>query len=163
MTGRILLLAALLAPGLARAEETPSAAFERRLADATQSSKVTVVHFWAPWCGSCKSELLNGGWSGFIEANPEVNFLFVTLWNPEDGRAFLAKYGVGPQKNLQLLMHPNPSRQRGEMVTGLLGLPISWLPTTWIFRDGELRYAMNYGELHFPILQQLIRDTTDAW
>jgi hypothetical protein len=44
-----------------------------------------------------------------------------------------------------------------------LGLPVTWLPTTWIFRDGKLRYAFNYGELRFPIVQQLIRDTNDLW
>ena len=48
-------------------------------------------------------------------------------------------------------------------MTQFLGLPITWLPTTWIFREGQLRYAMNYGELRFPILQQLIRDTADKW
>jgi hypothetical protein len=50
---------------------------------------------------------------------------------------------------------------KGEKVDELLGCPISWIPTTWVFRDGKLRYAMNYGELRFPMLQQLIRDSTD--
>ncbi len=163
MIGRILLLGALLAPALVRADETPSAAFEQRVAEATKSQKVTVIHFWAPWCSNCQSELANGGWSGFIAAHPDVNFLFITLWNPVDGRKFLEKHGVGGEKNFQLLLPPNTSRQNGEKLTALLGQPLSWLPTTRIYRDGELLYSMNYGELHFPILQQLIKDSTADW
>jgi hypothetical protein len=75
----------------------------------------------------------------------------------------LAKFGVGAEPNFQLLLHPNGSRKKGEKVTELLGMPVSWIPTTWIFRDGKLRYAMNYGELRFPMLQQLIRDSSDTW
>jgi thiol-disulfide isomerase/thioredoxin len=166
MIRRILLLAlavAALAPGPARSDETPVSAIEQQLADATRSPRVTVVHLWAPWCSSCTAELANGGWSGFIAGNPDVNFVFVTIWNPSDGRDVLEKNGVGAERNFQLLLHPNTSRKKGEKVTQLLGIPISWLPTTWIFRDGKLCYAMNYGELHFPMLQQLIRDSSDSW
>jgi hypothetical protein len=70
---------------------------------------------------------------------------------------------VGAQKNFRLLLHPNASRQDGQKVSELLGLPISWIPTTWVFREGKLRYAMNYGELRFPVLEQLIRDSSDSW
>jgi thiol-disulfide isomerase/thioredoxin len=163
MPRRILLsclAAAALAPAL-RAQD--AAAVESQVADATRSAKVTVVHFWAPWCPNCKAELANGGWSGFIAANPDVNFVFVTIWNPADGSDLLAKNGVGAEKNFRLLLHPNGSRKKGEKVAGLLGMPISWIPTTWVFRDGRLCYAMNYGELRFPVLQQLVRDSSDKW
>jgi thiol-disulfide isomerase/thioredoxin len=165
MIRRILLpvVAAMLMSAAVRAADSPSAAFEQQLAAATKSSSVTVVHLWAPWCSNCKAELANGGWSGFIAANPDVNFVFVTFWNKADGHELLEKNGVGGQKNFRLLLHPNASRKHGEMTTQLLGLPVSWLPTTWIFQAGDLRYAMNYGELHFPMLQQLIRDSTDPW
>jgi thiol-disulfide isomerase/thioredoxin len=165
MIRRILMaaLAAALVSLSARADDTPSAVLEQKLAAATQSANVTVVHFWAPWCSNCKSELANGGWSGFIAAHPDVNFVFVTIWNPVDGRELLEKSGVGSEKNFQLFLHPNASRKRGEMVSGLLGLPISWIPTTWVFKDGKLTYAMNYGELHFPVLAQLITDSSDSW
>jgi thiol-disulfide isomerase/thioredoxin len=147
----------------ARAAIDPSAELEHTLADATKSKSVTVVHFWAPWCPNCKDELANGGWSSFIAANPDVNFVFVTIWNAKDGHELLAKNGVGAEKNFQLLLHPNGSRERGQKVAELLGLPISWIPTTWIFRNGKLCYAMNYGELRFPVLSQLIRDASDTW
>lgn len=108
----ILAAAALLACA-ARAAEDPASALEQRVADATKSANVTVVHFWAPWCPNCRAELANGGWSGFIAANPNVNFVFVTIWSAADGRDVLEKNGVGAQKNLQLLVHPNSSRARG--------------------------------------------------
>jgi thiol-disulfide isomerase/thioredoxin len=165
MIRRILLpaLAAVLMACAASAAETASATVEQQLAEATRSSNVTVIHFWAPWCPNCRAELANGAWSRFIAANPSVNFVFVTLWNSADGHEMLAKNGVGAEKNFRLLLHPNGSREREQKVSSLLGLPISWIPTTWVFKDGKLRYAMNYGELHFPMLQQLIRDSSNTW
>jgi thiol-disulfide isomerase/thioredoxin len=155
--------AAALLCHAALAADAPAAAIEQQVADATRSANVTVVHYWAPWCSNCKVELANGAWAGFIAANPDVNFVFVTIWNPADGRELLEKNGVGAQKNFRLLLHPNASRQDGQKVSELLGLPISWIPTTWVFREGKLRYAMNYGELRFPVLEQLIRDSSDSW
>jgi thiol-disulfide isomerase/thioredoxin len=166
MIGRILLstvAAAVLVPRSVRADEKAVPAVEQQIADATSSPRVTVVHFWAPWCSNCRAELANGGWSGFIAANPDVNFVFVTVWNPADGRDVLEKSGVGAEKNFQLLLYPNGPRKRGEKVAELLGIPISWIPTTWIFREGELRFAMNYGELRFPMLQQLVKDSSENW
>jgi len=158
----LLAIAAFLAPCAARAG-VDATALEQRITDATKSPKVTVVHFWAPWCPNCRNELKDGGWSGFIAANPDVNFVFVTIWNPLDGHEVLAKYGVGTEPNFQLLLHPNGSRKRGETVSQVLGMPISWIPSTWVFRDGKLCYAMNYGELHFPVLKQLIADSGNSW
>jgi len=140
-----------------------AASIEQQLAEATRSAKVTIVHLWAPWCPNCKAELQDGGWSGFIEANPGVNVIFVTVWNPADGREVLGRYGVGAEPNFRLLLHPNGSRKKDEKMTELLGLPVSWIPTTWIFKDGKLRYALNYGELRFPILQQLVKDSSESW
>ena len=89
--------------------------------------------------------------------------MFVTVWNPTDGRAVLEKNGVGAERNFQLLLHPNGSRKKGEQMKELLGMPVTWIPTTWVYKDGRLRYALNYGELRFPILKQLIADSADSW
>jgi thiol-disulfide isomerase/thioredoxin len=159
-------LLALMAGSLAvaaHAAESVPLPIERQVAAAIKSSRVTVVHFWAPWCPNCKAELAAGGWSGFITGHPDVDFIFVTAWNPTDGRELLAANGVGTQKNFTLLLHPNGSRKRADKMTAFLDLPVSWIPTTWIFKDGRLRYALNYGELHFPMLGQLIADASDAW
>ncbi|HMD59777.1 MAG TPA: TlpA disulfide reductase family protein, partial [Opitutaceae bacterium] len=163
---RIILLcaaAAAVGPRTALADEKPASAIEQQISEATSSPRVTVVHFWAPWCPNCRAELAGGAWSGFIAGNPDVNVVFVTIWNPADGREVLEKFGVGSERNFRLLLHPNGSRRRGEKVSELLGMPISWIPTTWIFRDGRLRYALNYGELRFPVLQQLVKDSSDSW
>jgi hypothetical protein len=48
-------------------------------------------------------------------------------------------------------------------MTEFLGLPVTWIPSTWVFRAGTLCYALNYGELRFPMLQQLVRDAADKW
>src|SRR5271169_1953300 len=148
--------AAALAAAPARADDRAAPPIEQQIADATSSERVTVVHFWAPWCPNCRAELADGAWSGFIGRNPDVNFVFVTIWNPADGREVLEKSGIGAEKNFKLLLHPNGSRKRGEKVAQVMGMPISWIPTTWVFREGRLRYALNYGELRFPMLQQLV-------
>jgi thiol-disulfide isomerase/thioredoxin len=153
---------AISAGALGAAELLP---IEQQVAETTKSPKPTVVHFWAPWCPNCYGELKNNGWSKFIDANPNVNFVFVTTWTGDsgDGRAMLAKLGIGAQKNFQLLLHPNASRRDDEKTASFLGLPLMWLPATWVFREGRLRYALNYGEVRFPILQQLITDSSRNW
>lgn len=148
--------------GLRAAEPLP---IERQVEAAVASPRATVVHFWAPWCANCAFELAKGGWAGFIDRNPKVNVVFITVWHggDGDGRAALAKKGVGLQKNFQLLYHPNGSRREADKMTTFLGQPVQSVPTTWIYRDGKLRYALNYGEVRFPILQQLVEDAVESW
>jgi thiol-disulfide isomerase/thioredoxin len=152
----------ILLGGLSAAE-TPDV--ERQAAEAVKSERVTIVHFWAPWCSNCKAELTPDGWAAFINSHPEVNFIFVTVWrsDAEDGRALLAKHGVGSQKNFRLLVHLNEARAPAKRVSRFLGLPLTWIPATWIFKEGELRFALNYGELRFPILRQLVEDAGPNW
>ncbi len=136
---------------------------EQQVSEAIKSTGVTVVHLWAPWCPNCAEEMAKNAWAKFIGSNPKVNFIFVTIWSDEDGRAVLAKNGVGPQKNFHLYLHENPSRIDGEKMMTFWGLPVTWTPSTWIFRNGRLRYAINYGEVRWPMLQQLVNDTTGNW
>ncbi len=160
-----ILVAWLLLAGLVAAHAAETTDVETRVAEAVKNPGVTVIHFWAPWCPNCKAELANQGWSTFLAANPDVKFVFVTIWRgtSEDSAAVLAKNGVGEQPNFQLLVHPNASRKKEDKVSQILGLPITWIPSTWVFKDGQLRFALNYGELHFPMLQQLIQDSSDKW
>ena len=138
---------------------------EAEVLAAIKSPQVTIVHLWAPWCPNCKAELSSHGWSSFLAANPDTKVIFVTVWrgSGDDGRTLLEKYGVGGQSNFRLLVHPNGSRSQGERMTEFLGLPVTWIPSTWVFRNGTLRYALNYGELRFPMLQQLVHDAEDKW
>ena len=139
---------------------------ERQVGEVIKSEKTTVVHFWAPWCTNCYAEISRpDGWAKFIGENANVNFVFITSWNggQGEGRELLAKHGIGPQKNFQLLLHPNGSRRDEERMRTFLGFEVNWLPATWVFREGKLRYALNYGEVRFPILQQLIKDSQVKW
>ena len=136
---------------------------EQEVAAITNKNEVTIVHFWAPWCENCKAELKNGGWRNFMEVNREVNVIFVTTWSDDDGKAELAKTGVTEEPNFKLLHHPNTSRSKAERMNQFFHVPIDWLPTTWVFKNGELRYALNYGEVRFSLLQQLVRDANEGW
>ena len=136
---------------------------EREVGELVASKDVTIVHFWAPWCGNCSAEKKDGGWTNFIASNPGVKFVFVETWNDgKDSREALAKYNLGAQANLTMLAHPGSRRGDGRMKS-FMDLPVTWLPTTWIWRDGAMRFAFNYGEIRFPILQQLVDDTSDSW
>lgn len=136
---------------------------EKEVEKAVATDKVTIVHFWATWCPNCRAELSEGGWAKFMAANPDANFIFVTARSDIPGGPELAKHGVGPQKNFTHLQHPNPSRRPGEEMTSFMGMRVGWMPATWVFRNGRLRYALNYGEIRFPILQQLVNDATGKW
>ncbi len=136
---------------------------ENQVAQLTNGPQVTIVHFWAPWCPNCRAEMDKYGWRDFLIVNPETKVVFVTIWSADDGAAVLKKTGLSEQPNFQLLVHPNPSRKPEERMQTFMGEFISWIPTTWIFKEGELRYALNYGEMHFPLLQQLVRDASNKW
>jgi thiol-disulfide isomerase/thioredoxin len=156
----VLLLCFCITVGLRAAEPLP---IEKEVAEATKSQQVTVVHFWATWCSNCRAELTEGGWKKFIEANSKVNVIFITVRDEKSGAAELAKYGIGPQKNFRHLQHPNTSRKKDVEMTSFMEMRVGWIPATWIFRDGRLRYALNYGEIRFPILQQLVEDALPKW
>ena len=136
---------------------------EEEVAAETAKPMITVVHFWAPWCPNSTAEHKAQGWSSFIVSNPDVKFIFVTVRSSADGFDYLAKQGVGGQDNLRLLHHPNHVRKGEGSIQNFMDIPLSWVPSTWIFREGKLRYELNYGEVRFPMLQQLIRDAADNW
>jgi thiol-disulfide isomerase/thioredoxin len=135
---------------------------EQQLAEAIKAPGLSVVHLWAPWCSNCQAELKSGGWLKTIKENPEVKFYFVSVWNGgDDGRAMLAKFEIANQPNVTMLADPGP-RGAGK-ITRFLDLPLSWIPSTWIFKGGALHYALNYGEVRFDVLQQFLTDSNSKW
>jgi thiol-disulfide isomerase/thioredoxin len=138
------------------------ASAEQTVAEAVKGQTISVVHLWAPWCSNCQHELKSGGWTKMVKDNPSVKFYFVSIWNSGgDGREMLAKYDLTQQPNVNVLADPGP-RGAGH-IQKFLGLPVSWIPTTWVFKGGDLRYALNYGEIRFPMLQQMITDSGAEW
>jgi len=159
---RLLTLFVLLTSSLF-AENPGWLVVEEEVGAEAAKEQITVVRLWAPWCPNSRAEDQNGGWAKFITANPNVQFVFVTVRSSDDGVAYLAEHGVGEQPNLKLRHHPNFVRKGLGSIEYFMDLPISWVPTTWVFREGKLRYALNYGEVRFPMLQQMIADTASAW
>src|SRR5205823_4204657 len=155
---RLLIFATLLAATSLRAE-SPA---EQKIIEAIKSPDLSVVHLWAPWCSNCQAELKSGGWLKMIKENPQVKFYFVSVWNGgEDGRAMLTKFDIGGQPNVTVLADPGP-RGAGK-IKRFLDLPLSWIPTTWVFKGGDVRYALNYGEVRFEVLQQFLADSNSEW
>src|SRR5205814_167454 len=110
---------------------------EQPLTDAIKTPGLSVVHLWAPWCGNCQSELKSGGWLKTVKDNPDVKFYFVSVWNGgDDGRAMLTKFELANQPNVTILADPGP-RKGDAKIKRFLDLPLSWIPTTWIYKGGD--------------------------
>ena len=158
---RLLTVLFLLAAFVSTSRAADASA-EQTVAEAVKGQTISVVHLWAPWCSNCQHELKSGGWTKIVKDNPSVKFYFVSIWNSGgDGREMLAKYDLAQQPNVNVLADPGP-RGAGH-IQKFLGLPVSWIPTTWVFKGGDLRYALNYGEIRFPMLQQMITDSGAEW
>ncbi len=137
---------------------------ERRVAELLSTDGLHVVHFWAPWCDNSVAEL-RSGWYELVERHPEVSFTFVTVWNDgESGRETLDRYGL-PERVLELRQPDfGPSDDKAQRRRTFLGLPVTWVPTTWVFRDGgTLAYAFNYGELEMAQLDRAIAGARSSW
>ena len=136
---------------------------EQKVLQEIKSPQPTVVHLWAPWCSNCQTELKAGGWTKIINENPQVKFYFVSVWNDgQDGRPMLKKFGIADQSNVTILADSGPRRGENK-IKQFAGLPLSWIPSTWIYKGGDLRYALNYGEVRFPVLQQFLADSQSEW
>jgi thiol-disulfide isomerase/thioredoxin len=142
-----------------RADPSPA---EQKVLDAIKSKDLSVVHLWAPWCSNCQTELKNGGWLKIVKDNPQVHFYFVSVWNGgEDGRAMLKKFDLADQPNLTILADPGPRGK--DHIKQFAGMPLSWIPATQVYKGGDLHYALNYGEVRFPVLQQFLEDSQSEW
>jgi thiol-disulfide isomerase/thioredoxin len=153
------IMAALIMAGSIRGES----AAEDQVREAIKAPDVTVVHLWAPWCSNCQVELKSGGWAKMVKENRNTKFVFVSVWNNgNDGHAMLEKFGLANQPNVTITADPGP-RTGDAKIKQFLGLPLSWIPTTWVYKGGDLRYALNYGEIRFPVLQQFLADSESEW
>jgi len=74
----------------------------------------------------------------------------------------LEKFGVANQANVTITADPGP-RTGEAKIKQFAGLPLSWIPTTLVYKGGDLYYALNYGEIRFPVLQQFLADSESEW
>ena len=135
---------------------------EARVREIVAQDGVHVVHFWAPWCDNSTAEL-GGGWYEVVERHPDVSFTFVTVWNDgEVGEAALTRYAIPAR--VERLVVPGVQPPRGERRMAFLGMPVSWIPTTWVFnRNGQLATAFNYGEATPEQLDAAIDGAASDW
>jgi thiol-disulfide isomerase/thioredoxin len=156
---RLFTVVLILGAASLRADSLP----EQKVLDAIKAPGPTIVHLWAPWCSNCQAELRSGGWLKMVKDNPQVKFVFVSVWNDgQDGRAMLTKFQVADQPNVTILADPGP-RRGDNKIKKFAGMPLSWIPTTWVYQGGDLRFALNYGEVRFPVLQQMLDDSKSEW
>lgn len=142
---------------------TPTEA-EERVQEMLKEDGVHVVHFWAPWCPNAKNEL-EAGWGDLVRDNPDVSFAFVSIWNDgESGASVLSKYNIPERVVTMTLPDTGPRDNEDQRRRQFLGLPVTWSPSTWIFhKNGELAFAMNYGEMQMSTIQQLLDNTQADW
>jgi hypothetical protein len=143
---------------------SPTTEAEAFVQDRVEEDGLHVVHFWAPWCSNSRNELDNG-WGGLVADNPDVTFTFVTVWNDnEKGTATLNDYNL-PDRVAEVTQPDlGPSDNEENRRYSFLGLPVTWIPSTWIFHsNGELAFAMNYGEMEMDTIQQLLDATSADW
>ena len=125
---------------------------------------VQVLHFWAPWCGNSIREL-EAGWAGLVARYPDVRVTFVTVWDDgRSGRETMQTHGLPDTVGEVTIPDPGPSEVKANRRRVVLGLPLTWIPSTWVFhKNGELAFALNYGEMDMATLGTLLEALSHAW
>ncbi len=143
---------------------TPSTKAEAAVQNVIQENGLHVVHFWAPWCDNSKRELQNG-WADLVANNPNVTFTFVTVWNDGKTGTDVLDNNSLPERVTEVAQPDlGPSDDESNRRRSFLTLPVTWIPSTWIFHNnGELAFALNYGEMKMTTIQSLLDATRKEW
>ena len=143
---------------------SPTTEAEAYVQNVIQNDGLHVVHFWAPWCSNSKRELTNG-WASLVANNPDVTFTFVTVWNDGESGASLLDNNNLPDRVTEVTQPDlGPSNTESNRRRSFLTHPVTWVPSTWIFHNnGELAFAMNYGEMKMRTIQSLLDATRKNW
>ncbi|WP_412060608.1 TlpA family protein disulfide reductase [Rubrivirga sp. IMCC45206] len=134
-------------------------------ADTTLRSTVSadgvhVVHVWAPWCDNARHEHAPV-WRGWRDLGAD-SVTFVTVWSDgESGAGVLAEDGV---EGVAEVVIPGPKPEKPDRRLTVLGVPVSWTPTTLVFnRNGLLATAFGYGEVTAEQLERAIDGARSGW
>ncbi|MDT0632770.1 TlpA family protein disulfide reductase [Rubrivirga litoralis] len=139
-------------------------AADAALRETIQSEGVHVVHVWAPWCDNSLNELAPV-WAGVVPGRA-ASVTHVAVWSDgDDGADVLREYDVEVGgRGGAVLAVPGPKPAPPERRLTLLGLPVTWIPTTWVFnRGGLLATAFNYGEVSADALAAAIDGAGRSW
>ena len=130
---------------------------DRQIREIVSRDGVHVVHVWAPWCDNSLRELAPV-WAGDTGAD---SVTFVTIWNEgASGADTLGEYGVSVDE----IVAPGPKPEKPDRRMTLYDLPVTWIPTTWVFnRNGLLATAFSYGEITADHLAQAVADARRDW
>lgn len=134
---------------------------ETAVRDTIEQEGVHVVHVWAPWCDNSLNEFATV-WADAADRYPDVSITFVAVWSEgDDGADVLRQHGV---EGVEVRVVPGPKPEKPDRRMTFLGLPVTWIPTTWVFnRGGLLATAFNYGELSAERLAAAIDDARSDW
>ena len=123
-----------------------------------------VVHFWAPWCHNSRHEFRQNVWGQVIEAHPDINYIFVTVYNNgELSEDMLERYDLLDKVTTFAQPDHGSSRTRANRRRSFMDLPITWTPTTWIFHNGKLAAAFNYGEVDAELMNKMLDWVAKDW
>ena len=130
------------------------------LRETVAADGVHVVHVWAPWCDNSLNEH-RPVWSDWRGLGAD-SVTFVTVWNEgESGAETLRETGV---EGVAEVVVPGPKPEKPDRRLRLLDLPVTWIPTTWVFnRGGLLATAFNHGEVSRAQLVEAIEGARRDW
>ena len=130
------------------------------LREIVSADGVHVVRVWAPWCDNSLNE--HGPvWSDWPGLGAD-SVTFVTVWNEgQSGADVLAEAGV---EGVREVVVPGPKPEKADRRATVLGVPVSWIPTTLVVnRGGLLATAFAYGEVSREQLATAIASARADW
>lgn len=139
---------------------TEHAPTDAALREIVRADGVHVVHVWAPWCDNSLNEH-EPVWSDWAGLGAD-SVTFVTVWNEgERGAATLRETDV---EGVRELVVPGPKPEKPDRRLRLLGVPVTWIPTTLVFnRNGLLATAFAYGEVTREQLTEAVDGARGDW
>lgn len=137
---------------------------DRQIRDTVSRDGIHIVHVWAPWCDNSLREL-EPVWAHDTGAD---SVTFVTVWNDgQSGAETLAEHDVvltGLGHGVTEVVVPGPKPETPDRRMTLYDLPVTWIPTTWVFnRGGMLATAFNHGEITRAQLAEAINGARSDW